>query len=181
MVLPFDGDGEVAGFGTSGGERVDAVCIVPASQLARESCRFHGSAGVVESRLFGGRNGPGEPLMPQGGVGVSLDERLVFPDHLGGCSLSLPNSGSIVVWLAISGVDLSRSIEISESLFGVFHHAFVECLIPLESAMNKDLRVVWFEPRSLVVVGNRPRMLSLKSPGGGAKPVIKCAIRVELD
>ena len=68
-VFPLDGDREVTGIGNGGGERVDAVCIVPASQLTGEGCLFHGSPGVVKSRIFAGRRAQASPWCPRAWVG----------------------------------------------------------------------------------------------------------------
>ena len=112
-VHPFDGSREVAGLGAGGCEGVEAIFVGPVGQLTGTRRLVNGSPAVSNLRIFTARQRPGEPLVSQRMVRISLDERLELSDDLGELSLPIPDSASLKVRVGIRRVDIGGSIEVS--------------------------------------------------------------------
>ena len=94
---PFDGSLVIAGLGIGGGERVDAVFVLPVGQLTGEGGLFHRSPAVADPCIVTARQGPGERLVSQRVVGIPLRERLEFSHGFAKFAPSGPDSAALKI------------------------------------------------------------------------------------
>src|SRR5271157_1037828 len=73
--LPLDGRGEITGFGTGGGQGVEALGTVPVGQLAGHGALLNGPRTVANSPDGTGGKEPGK-CAPRGGIGGGPADRL---------------------------------------------------------------------------------------------------------